>query len=604
MKNEDTEYCYYDKKIRKDVGMETSVSNSKIIKEIVKLFRPFKWKALMVIACITVSSGLNLLVPILSQKLMDDGLILKDNSVIIKSSIFILMLMILIQAISIIETRYQTYIENILSFTLEKNAIYHMLKMKISFFNDTNYAQTMSNLKTDIGKITSLCDRNTFYMLTSVFRIAVGIIGLFLISWKLSFLVLFITPVRYLLVKFLSKKRHAYFKDLIQLYQDYDGWQGDTFAGIKEVKSWCLESLKMREFIKLQRKIIRQNMKVAYLQNTNMISETIFGEVLSTFMYIVGGSLVTGGTLTVGKLFAFMTYSSYVTGPIFAIMNMRYIFAGIMPSAQRYFEFLHTECEEPKKIGQSFCIDAKQIRGKIEFRNVSFSYKENDPILQNVNLKIAAGEHVAIIGRNGSGKSTILNLIMRFLSPDSGQILLDDRNVMDINLHHYRTLIAVVSQEVYLFNSSIKENIMLNAKKTEEEFHVIAQICGVDRFVSKIPDQYDSIVGERGGKLSGGERQKIAMARAFIKESKILILDEATANYDVKSEQEINHAIMENYKDKTMIIITHKPDILKMMDKIFVMNHGCMEDVGSHAELYKRNSFYREMMNKSEGMLA
>lgn len=576
--------------------------NKEIIKKIIKLFKPYKWKIVMVVSTILISSCLNLILPIINQKLMDEGLIVQDLNVIIKCSILSLLLIVLIQGVGIIETKYRTYIENIISFNLEKSAFRQTLKMKMNFFNSTNYAQIMNNIQTDIGKISGLCDRNTFYIMTSVFRIIVGVIGISLISWKLSLLVVIVTPIRYIIVKFLADKRKKMFKNYIKIHQEYSGWQGDTLAGIKEVKAWVLEDLKISEFIKKQRELIKQNIKIAYLENANMISEVIFSQIVSTLIYIIGGYLIVGQELTVGKLYAFITYSAYVTDPIFAIMNIRYTFAGILPSAKRYFDFMNEEYEGYSSKGKLLRIKAEETLGTIEFKNVKFSYSEKESILKGIDFKINAGEKVAIIGRNGAGKTTIINLILRFLTPTSGEILLDGKDINSINLKDYRNLISMVSQEIYLFNKTIKENIMLNSKKEDSEMYSVIKKCGADKFIEEMPDQYESIVGERGSKLSGGERQKIAMARALLRESKILILDEATANYDIKAEQEINNVIRESYKDKTTIMITHRPDVLRQVDKVIVINNGQVEDMGNHEELYERNEFYRQMVNIPDGV--
>lgn len=279
-------------------------------------------------------------------------------------------------------------------------------------------------------------------------------------------------------------------------------------------------------------------------------------------------------------------------------MNIGYSFASVLPSAKRYFEFMDMECEDDFK-NKSERLNENEVLGSIEFKNVEFSYNDKETVLKNINFKINAGEKVAIIGNNGSGKSTIINLILRFLTPTSGQILLDGKDINFLKLKDYRSLISVVSQDVYLFNSTIKENIKLNSKKNDEDMYSAVRKSGAYNFIEEMSNQYESVVGQRGGKLSGGERQKIAMARAFIRDSKILILDEATANYDIESEQQVNNLIKENYKDKTIIVITHKPDILAKVDKVIVVNDGLVEDVGSSLELYKRNKFYREMINIS-----
>jgi len=528
---------------------------------------------------------------------MDEGLIGKNLKVIITYSIYNLILITVIQSLGVIETKYRSYIENLLSYNLEKEAFKHTLKLKMSFFWSTNYAEIISNLRTDIDNISQIANQGTFYILTSIFRIIVGIIGLIAIDWRLSILVAVVTPARYLVVKYLAKKRKSLFEKYIESYEDYSGWYGDTIGGIKEVKIWGLETLKTGQFIKKQRNMIKQNIKMSYLGKANEFSETLFTQIITTLIYVVGGYMIIGEILTVGKLVAFITYSAYVTAPIFAIMNIGYSFASVLPSAKRYFDFMDMENEAITGKNPLQKLNINEVLGTIEFKNVEFSYTDNESVLKDISFKINAGEKVAIIGSNGSGKSTIINLILRFLTPNSGEILLDGKDINSLKLKDYRQLISVVSQDVYLFNSTIKENIILNSKKTDTEMHSAVRKSGAYKFVEEMSNQYESIVGERGSKLSGGEGQKIAMSRALIRDFKILILDEATANYDIEAEYQVNNVIEESYKDKTIIIITHKPDILLKVDKIIVINDGYVEDIGSHLELYKRNRFYREMIN-------
>ncbi|MBU3107440.1 ABC transporter ATP-binding protein [Clostridium gasigenes] len=577
--------------------MNIEKEDKQIIKRIINLFNPYVREIILVITCILISSSLSILTPIINQRLMDEGLIAKKIGVIITYSIYNIILIIIIQGLEVIETKYRTYMENLLSYNLEIEAFKHTLKLKMSFFSNTNYAEIMSNLRIDINNIAQIANQNTFYIITSIFRIIVGIIGLIIIDWRLSILVIVLTPIRYLVVKYLAKKRKKIFEKFIESYQDYSSWYGDTIGGIKEVKIWGLERLKIGQFIKKQRSIIKQNIKMSYLSKANGISHTVFSEIITSLIYIIGGYMIIGDILTVGKLFAFITYSSYVTGPIFAIMNIGYTFAGVVPSAKRYFDFMDSEGEGNSVKNKLEKLNQNEVLGKIEFQNVYYSYIDKESILKNISFTINAGETVAIIGSNGSGKSTIINLLLRFLSPNSGRILLDGKDINCLKVKDYRQLISVVSQDVYLFNTTIRENIVLNSKKTDTEMYSAVGKSGAYKFIEEMSKQYETIVGQRGSKLSGGERQKIAMARALIRDSKILVLDEATANYDMEAEHQINNVIKESYEDKTIIIITHKSDILAKVDKVIVINDGLVEDIGTHSELYEKNRFYREMVN-------
>lgn len=577
--------------------MSVKEEDKRVIKKIVDLFKPYKWRMVIVIVSILMSSGLSILIPIINQHLMDEGLIAKNLNVIVVYSICSLGLIVVIQCVGIIETKYRTYIENLLSYNLEKEAFKHTLKLKMSFFWGTNYAEIMNNLRTDISNITQIANESTFYIITSVFRILVGVLGIIIIDWRMGTLVLLVVPTRYLIVKYLAKKRKNLVEKYIESYRDYSSWYGDTLGGIKEVKAWGLERLKIGEFIKKQRKIMNENIKMDYLQKSNEISENVFEEIITALIYIVGGYMIIGNQFTVGKIFAFITYSEYVTQPIFAIMNIGYSFASVLPSAKRYFNFMNMDSEISIQGLPLKKLNTVGVLGDIEFKNVGFSYNDEEPVLRNISFKINAGEKVAIIGSNGSGKTTIINLLLRFLVPNCGSILLDGTDINSLKLKEYRQAISLVNQDIYLFNTSIKKNIMLNSNKTNDDMYSAVMKSGAHKFIDEMTDKYESIVGERGSKLSGGERQKIAMARAFIKNSKILILDEATANYDMESEYALNDIIENNYKNRTIIIISHKPNILLKVDKIIVINNGVIEDIGSHLELCKRNKFYKEMIS-------
>jgi len=554
--------------------MSISEENVVIFKRIFKLLKPYIKKISVIFVCIIASAAVNMFFPLLSKQIMDNGLLKSDFGIVAKFSLFTFGLVLVDQAIGLIETKYFSYVNSMFQYSLQKTAFKHLLKLKLQYFNNINFSEIMGNIGMDVGNISRVCDKGTFIVISQIFRIIGGLVGLLLIDWKLTIIVIFVVPIRYFTVKFLAKKRKEMFKQYIEYNRDYSSWYGDTITGIKEIKLLGIQRIKIGEFIKKQKNIVKMNIRLAFLDKFNEYSETIVFQAINGALYILGAYIAFHNGVTIGGLFAFLTYSAYVIGPISAILNIGYNFSNIIPSAKRFFEFLDMDAETEDKNKNFARLAYGQVEGRIKFENVSFSYKEDKQILNNINIEINPGEKIAIIGANGSGKSTLINLLLRFYKPEAGKIEIDGKDINNINLKDYRNLISVVSQDLYLFNTSIEENIFIGLKKDQSKMDKAAQRSGAYEFIKNMPLKYKSEVGRNGSNLSGGQRQKIAVARAFAREAKILILDEATANYDVESETYLNQLLASGFKDKTVLVISHKPDILTKVDKIWVLDSG------------------------------
>lgn len=548
-----------------------------------------------------ISSTLSMIFPLLNRHIMDNGLLVSDYNVVVKYTFLSFWIIIINQGLGLLETKYRVHLSNIIPYELSKRAFKHALKMKIQFFTDTNSNELMSNISMDVRNISRVADRGAFYLIIQVFKIIGGIVGLLIINWKLTILVVCIIPFRYLLVRYLSKKRRQLFEKLMEYYREYSAWYGDTIGGIKEIRLWCLERIKIGQFIRKQRNIINAEIKLSYLDKLNELSESILYHFISNTLYILGAwMIIFQKELSIGGLFAFITYSSYVTTPISSILNIGYSFSNVLPSARRLFNFLDMECEDDTVKGNNKHLDIDSIKGHIKFDNVCFSYKSDERTIKNISFEIKPGEKVAITGLNGSGKTTLLNLLLRLYKPDSGAIYLDGIDINTINLKEYRSIISVVSQDLYLFNTTIKENITLSQSMDDVKIYKAAKESGALEFINNMPEKFQSKVGRNGSKLSGGEKQKIAVARAFARDSKILVLDEATSNYDVESESYVNELLSKNSWDKTVLVVTHKPAILKKMDKVIILDKGEIIDSGSYEHLYKSSHFFRDLLNKDD----
>lgn len=285
--------------------------------------------------------------------------------------------------------------------------------------------------------------------------------------------------------------------------------------------------------------------------------------------------------LTVGSVFAFITYSSYVTGPITAILNIGYLLSGIIPSTKRFYEFM--DLKEESDHGAL----AEAAYGDLELENITFSYETEKPLLKDVNMKFPKGSKTALIGRNGSGKSTIINLLTRLYDPADGRILLNGTDIFKISLQEYRSMVSIVSQQIYLFNDTIKNNICLYKTVSDEEVEIACRDSGLDDFLKEV--SLDYMVGQNGSMLSGGQKQKIALARALIHDRPIILFDEVTSNTDVYSEHQINGLLHTRLKDKTVVIITHRQEILSKVDQVIILKHGTVTDSGRYEELLNKN---------------
>ncbi|WP_422678783.1 ABC transporter ATP-binding protein [Clostridium botulinum] len=556
-----------------------NVENKNILKKTIKLLNPYKKYIVYIILCMIGSCLISMILPLVNKELMDNGLIEKNIKVIINLCIVNFVLLLVEQIIIIFETKFESYVSVMMPYNLNKKAFKHLLKLKIEYFNEKNFAEIMNNINIDISNVCKISDRTSFFLMIEIFRMIGGLIGLIIIDYKLTALILLIIPIRYTIVNYFAKKRKELFQKYMEYNRDYSAWYGDTISGIKEIKLWGLETIKTGQFIKKQRNIVKINIRMFFLDKINEILETLIFQIIVNSLYIIGGYMLMKSNITVGSLLAFITYSTYVTSPISSILNIKYNFSNVIPSAKRLFQFLDTDCETFKGLHIN---DINKNHLNIQFENVSFYYNKDKIILNNINIKIDKCEKIAIIGENGSGKSTLINLFLRLYKPCKGKILINGTNINDFNLKEYRKLISVVNQEIYLFNQTIKENIILNSRIREKQLNKIYKNAKLNEFINKLPNKSETNVGRNGSNLSGGEKQKIAMARALARGSEILILDEATANLDIQSESYINQLINKEFREKTVIVISHRTDILKYMDKVFELKNGQVNQI----ELY------------------
>lgn len=543
------------------------MSNKEVVYKLLMILKGYKKIIITIIVCLLFSTGLSLCIPLLSRRIMDDGFIGENYTLLIQLVLCSLLIYLINSSIDLIKEKKRIDISAKIQYTLSEESFLHLMKLKTEYFDRKNYAEILNNINADVNNITSIADESMFFVVTQAFSMTGGIIGLFIIDYRMTFLVLLFIPVKYILMIYFAKKNKQYMNEFILESQEYSKWFGDTVGGVRDVKLFGIFDYKKKEFSDKQTKMISKQKKMNMLNQINIVTDTILVQLLTTIIYIIGSNLVFELQLSVGSVFTFITYSIYVTGPISAILNIGYLLSGIIPSAKRYYKFM--ELEEESEVKERIVMPEF---GDIKFQQVSFGYEKNKLVLKNINIIFPKGSKTALIGKNGSGKSTIINLLFRMYEPLEGQILLSGKNISNISLIEYRDIFSVVSQDIYLFNDTIRNNICLYKQVNDKMILDVCKDCGLADFIADV--SLDYIVGQNGMMLSGGQKQKIALARALIHDCHVIVFDEATSNTDVYSEQQINSLLYTKLKDKTVIVITHKKDILNEMEQIVILDDG------------------------------
>lgn len=515
------------------------------------------------------ATGIGFLQPLVIQEITDNGMLAQDLPVLCRAVAVLALLVLLNQAVEMAQTRLFVNIHNKAYYNIFHQVFHKLMRLKKTYFEDKNNAEILSCLQMDVSQVASITDRYTVMSVTSVFRLISGLIGLLIISWKLTIVVLIMVPLKILLVRRLSRRQEEAIDQMIESSRDFSQWFGDNLEGVEEIKLWNLFESRDRAFQAKLEGMLKLQKNNTMIDAWNTLGESLLEWSVTIMLYLVGGVLVCQGKLTIGSAFAFVSYSWYVTGPVSALLNLKMYFARIMPSARRLFKFLDMETESDDGKGT--------LKGKpprIEFKDVTFAYQEKRPILRGASFYVEPGEKVAIIGQNGSGKSTVLNLLLRFYTPDSGKIMADGVPVSQLSLNGYRSLFSVVSQEPYLFLGDIAGNIDLTGQALPGQISAAMEASGVSDYIGRMPEGMKTLIGRNGARLSGGEKQKLAVARALLKDAPIVILDEATSGFDVESDAYLHDVIVNQMAGKSVIMITHHYNNLKGLDRVYRLEGG------------------------------
>lgn len=462
-----------------------------------------------------------------------------------------------------------------------------------AFFDKNKTGDLLSRMTNDVETLGKNLQQTISSLLSSVVLI-VGILTVMIrISKILTLVFLFTLPMTYFSTKFISKKSQGYFRKKSKGIGSMVGCVEENFSGSELIKAFNYEKRAEDEFLEINENLYEVSYKASFMTGIMLPIMTFISNLGYVMLSIVGGFLVLSGKLFVGDIQAVIQYVRKLANPIEQLAEMASIFQASIASAERIFEFLDQEPEE-----EIVRTEIRKPVEKIEFKNVYFSYDKVNSVINNLNLEVEKNKTVAIVGSTGAGKTTIVNLLMRFYDIDRGSIKINDVDIKDVSRKNLRSLFGMVLQDSWLFRGTIYENILYGREDaTKEEVIDAAKKAYCHSFIEKLPDGYDTILNEDASNISKGQRQLLTIARALISDPEILILDEATSSVDTRTESLIQKAMKNLLNERTNFVIAHRLSTIVNSDMILVLDKGDIVEKGTHKELIAKNGIYAELYN-------
>ncbi|CDF57474.1 ABC transporter ATP-binding protein [Thermobrachium celere] len=564
-----------------------------MIRSFVKYYKPHIALFILDMICAVLIAATDLIYPMITRRFINIIIPSKNISLIFKLGIILFILYVLRMIFEYIVGYYGHVLGVRMEYDMRRDMFSHVQTLPISYFDNTKTGQIMSRIVNDLNEISELAHHGPEDIFISSLMILGSFILLLRLNVKLTLIVFTVIPFMiYFTIKYNSKMRRN-FRQIRESLADVNSRLEDSISGIRVVKSFTNEEYEIDKFDE-------GNNQFKYLRTKSVKYIGIlhgginfFSNISTLIALVAGGYYVSKGEILVGDLVAYLLYIGQFLQPIKRLAQFVEQYQRGMAGFKRFYEVMNIK---PDIFDKDDAITLDKVRGKVEFKNVSFSYNDKKTVLENINLKVEAGESIAIVGPSGVGKTTLCSLIPRFYDVDSGNIYIDDIDVKDIKLKSLRQNIGIVQQDVFLFAGTIRENIAYGKlDATDEEIINAAKAANAHDFIMELEDGYDTYIGERGVKLSGGQKQRISIARMFLKNPPILILDEATSSLDNQSEAIIQKSIEELSKNRTTFIIAHRLATVKNAKRIIVLTENGIEEEGTHKELMEKKGVYYEL---------
>lgn len=570
--------------------------NGKTIVRILTQIRPYWSWLLIFIASVAMVSFLDSYFTFLTKKLIDEGIQNRDMARLLQI-LFIFGAIIFVQMVMVFGFIFVAgVLGERVQYDLRNKMFSHLQALSLSYFDKTAVGWIMSRVTSDSERIAQLITWGLVDVTWSVMSIGMGVVFMMIINWRLAMIVFVSLPVIiYVAIKF-KKLVIVEYRKVRRINSKITGAYNENITGVKVVKALCREEKNLEEFGELTNGMYRSGFRAAWISALFLPVIQLVGAMTLGAVFWLSGRQVSMGVLTIGGIQAFISYITFMLWPIQDLARIYAELQNSIASAERIFSLLDAD---PEVTDKPKCFDPGSIRGEIRFEGVNFYYEKENPVLEDFNLTICAGETIALVGPTGGGKTTVVNLVCRFYEPKSGIIRINGHDYTDFSLQSIQSRLGIVLQDPHLFSGSIRENIRYGrTDASDEEVEGAAGISRAHDFISTLDKGYDEEVGEGGNLLSVGQKQLISLARALLAMPDIFVMDEATSSIDTVTEELIQKGMEALMEGRTSFIIAHRLSTIKRADKILVIEKGRIEEMGSHRELIKARGRYYNLYTK------